>query len=510
MMGAGFMNLAMALWIIRAAPKGSARIDLAAVALAIGGYLTFFGASSLPMDTKKAFILGSLGEIFVHQISPMFYRFSVSLLNLRHQRPFAKISPFIGLLATALIMSMPSHTVTHFWWGRFNTVAWNLDTLQIGAYFIFFFGYCGLSFWNLLHTRNLNLSPLKRLQVRYVILAFSIAYLGSWDYLVWLGKPVYPLGFFPLTVFVGILSYCVIRHRLLEMNILIKHISLLITVYGLILLVAIPLMKTIMQAAIQSGQVTPWTASFIVAILGGLGFSLAPFIYAYFVRRTFWLKSHITTGLTHELKSPVSTIMSAVDILTDQLHKDIPDKAVALSYADMIHKNGKRLETFVGDLLQVARIQDGLVSVNKKSVDLAAIVREVTGIHRPPLQIRGIKLDVIAPPELIVEADSEKLAQAISNLLSNAAKFTDRGAVSVELNTQESDAVFKIKDTGIGIPPDDLPRIFDRFYQGHHAHKGAGIGLSIAKAWVEAHDGNIWAESDGEGKGTTMTFTVPI
>ncbi len=109
-----------------------------------------------------------------------------------------------------------------------------------------------------------------------------------------------------------------------------------------------------------------------------------------------------------------------------------------------------------------------------------------------------------------VEVDQEKIRQVISNLLSNAIKFSEHGAIKIHLKSTSRDYIVSFVDEGCGIPPGDIERIFDRFHQGCHAQQGSGIGLTIAKAWVEAHGGKIWAESDGEGKGTTVTFTLPV
>ena len=100
----------------------------------------------------------------------------------------------------------------------------------------------------------------------------------------------------------------------------------------------------------------------------------------------------------------------------------------------------------------------------------------------------------------------------LSNLISNSLKFTERGSVSVALSKHNSEIITSVKDSGRGVLNADIPFIFDRFFQGRNSNgtKGTGLGLTIAKMWVEAHGGRIWAESEGEGKGTTVTFTVPV
>jgi two-component system sensor histidine kinase VicK len=106
--------------------------------------------------------------------------------------------------------------------------------------------------------------------------------------------------------------------------------------------------------------------------------------------------------------------------------------------------------------------------------------------------------------------DSDKIKQVISSLLSNAIKYSDKGAITITLTKTSKEILFSIMDEGRGVEEKDLGRIFDRFYQVNPGSKGSGIGLTIAKAWVEAHRGRIWAESAGAGKGTTIRFTLPL
>ncbi len=111
---------------------------------------------------------------------------------------------------------------------------------------------------------------------------------------------------------------------------------------------------------------------------------------------------------------------------------------------------------------------------------------------------------------LILEMDSAKMEQVISNILSNALKFSKGGIVELRAEIKDGSIQVQVQDQGIGIPSHLQEKIFDRFFQVDPGKKGSGIGLTIAKAWVETHGGKIWAESDGVGKGTTVTFTLPI
>jgi two-component system sensor histidine kinase VicK len=110
---------------------------------------------------------------------------------------------------------------------------------------------------------------------------------------------------------------------------------------------------------------------------------------------------------------------------------------------------------------------------------------------------------------LLVEIDKEKIEQALSNIVSNAVKFSDQGQIAVSLTAGARDLSISIQDQGCGVADDELPRIFQRFFQGENQRGGTGLGLSLAKLWIDTHGGHIWIKSDGEGTGATVTFTLP-
>jgi two-component system sensor histidine kinase VicK len=175
----------------------------------------------------------------------------------------------------------------------------------------------------------------------------------------------------------------------------------------------------------------------------------------------------------------------------------------------MIRSNADRLEGFVKDLLQIAKIQNEDILVQRQTIELSSLIRSLVSNYRIQAERKSVELEFKSNEKLHASVDPDKIEQIFSNVLSNAIKFSKCGTVSVSAERQNGGLVCSVRDQGCGVPQKDLNRIFERFYQGTHAGKGAGIGLAIAKGWVEAHGGRIWAESEGEGKGTTVTFTLP-
>jgi signal transduction histidine kinase len=171
----------------------------------------------------------------------------------------------------------------------------------------------------------------------------------------------------------------------------------------------------------------------------------------------------------------------------------------------------ERLAGLVNGLLLLARADAGEVAVERKAVDLAALARDVSEMFDPLAEERGIGLVTDAPRPVIVAGDPSRLRQLVTNLLDNALRFTQPGgAVTLCVRDTASEAILQVNDTGTGIPAEDLPRIFDRFYQADAARAsgGGGLGLSICRWIVKAHGGTIGVESAGVA-GAAFTVRLP-
>jgi PAS domain S-box-containing protein len=219
-------------------------------------------------------------------------------------------------------------------------------------------------------------------------------------------------------------------------------------------------------------------------------------------------KDEFLAMLGHELRNPLSAVRNAV--AAAQMDERSRPRALAIA-----RRQADQLATIVDDLLDVARIMRGRVPLRKVRVALAdAVQRSVEGA-RALMEERGHRVDVLLPQEAIVlDADPARLEQALGNLLANAAKYTHPGGtVAVTGRRDGADAVVEVRDDGMGIAPDVLPRIFELFAQGERsldrAQGGLGIGLTLARRIVELHGGTLTARSEGLGKGATFTVRLP-
>jgi PAS domain S-box-containing protein len=223
-------------------------------------------------------------------------------------------------------------------------------------------------------------------------------------------------------------------------------------------------------------------------------------------------KDEFIATLAHELRNPLAPIANAASLLLAQ--KTSPERIEWI--ASMISRQSARMARLLDDLLDVTRISRGKVELRRETLDIAALVRESLQTSMPLIETGRHHLDLHLPADPVwIEADPLRIAQVVSNLVNNAAKYTHPGGViAVRLESVESNAVFSVADNGIGIEQDMLGRVFDAFVQSGCARElaqgGLGIGLSLARGLVELHGGSIAVHSDGKDRGSVFTVTLPL
>jgi signal transduction histidine kinase/ActR/RegA family two-component response regulator len=224
------------------------------------------------------------------------------------------------------------------------------------------------------------------------------------------------------------------------------------------------------------------------------------------------MKDEFVATLSHELRTPLTPILGWLSILRrvgsadEQTRKGL----------EVIERNARHQTQMIEDLLDMSRIVSGKVRLEVQEVRLAEVIEAAIATVRPAAEARGIDLHAVFDATAgLVRGDPDRLQQVVWNLVSNAIKFTERGGrVQVTLERVESHVEIVVRDTGIGIPPDFLPHVFDRFRQLDSSvsrrHGGLGLGLAIVRQLVEIHGGSVRAESAGEGRGSTFTVVLPV
>jgi len=223
-------------------------------------------------------------------------------------------------------------------------------------------------------------------------------------------------------------------------------------------------------------------------------------------------KDDFLAVLSHELRTPLNAMLGWVRLLkTNRDSEEIFEKAV-----DAIERSAMTQTKFVEDLLDITRIVNGTIRLTPRPFSLTQLTSLAVVAMRPTAEAKSISLEYAEPEqELSVFGDSERLQQVINNLLSNAVKFTpEGGSIVVSLTKDDGKAAIRVADTGEGISREFLPRVFERYKQANNSTTnrkgGLGLGLAIVKHLVELHGGSISAESEGEGRGSTFSVTIPL
>ena len=224
-------------------------------------------------------------------------------------------------------------------------------------------------------------------------------------------------------------------------------------------------------------------------------------------------KSEFVSIASHQLKAPLTAIKGYASMLLDGSFGEL--SGVVRDVANRIFKSSQGMVNVVEDFLNITRIEQGRMGYDIGKTDLAIIVRDVLSELQSTISASGLDLEMNIPnTPVMVLADGGKIKQVVLNLIDNALKYTPKGSVHVALLRKEGKAIFSVRDSGIGISQSFAMRMFGKFNRAENGMRlhanGSGIGLYLAKEILKAHKGRIWAESEGEGKGSTFFVELPV
>lgn len=230
------------------------------------------------------------------------------------------------------------------------------------------------------------------------------------------------------------------------------------------------------------------------------------------LRRLDRLKDTFIAAVSHELRTPLTSTIGALQTIERKdmdLGEDLRDEMLR-----MAREQAERLAQLVDELLFFSEVESGRLRLSLTTVDFALLVNQAAEAAVPEAAGRGVALHLVAEDIPVLRGDRGRLAQLLGHLIANAVKFTDRGgSVDVRARVEDGRAVVEIADTGVGIPADEQRHLFERFFRSRtavaRAIPGTGIGLSIVKAIVDAHNGHVSIESE-EGRGTTVRVELPL
>ncbi|MBN1902950.1 HAMP domain-containing protein [Candidatus Sumerlaeota bacterium] len=230
------------------------------------------------------------------------------------------------------------------------------------------------------------------------------------------------------------------------------------------------------------------------------------------IKETEKMRRQFVDNASHELKTPISSLLAISETLIDREPKD---QETRKQFYGKLLSNSERLSQLIGDLLSLSEIEQNKNSLEKAPVDLLALLKDIADEFLPAMKSKNQCFDLESPQDFSpVSLDKNSFRKALGNLLDNAIRYTsEQGKITLSLKKSEQEILIEIKDTGIGIPPEDIPRIFERFYRVDKARSiklgGTGLGLSISRHIIEAHGGHI-SVSSSPGKGSVFTIHIPL
>jgi signal transduction histidine kinase len=222
-------------------------------------------------------------------------------------------------------------------------------------------------------------------------------------------------------------------------------------------------------------------------------------------------KSEFLANMSHELRTPLNAIIGFSEVLLQGIFGDVNEKQ--REYLADVLGSGQHLLSLINDILDLSKIEAGRMDLELTTFAIREALESGLTIVRDRAARHGIQLSTTVASDVgTIEADERKVKQILYNLLSNAVKFTpDGGRVAISVRVENGDVRIEVRDTGIGVAPDDQERIFEEFRQvgRERSREGTGLGLTLTKRFVELHGGRIWLEST-PGKGSTFTFILPM
>ena len=403
-------------------------------------------------------------------------------------------------------------------------------------------------------------------QIRYTLIGIILAFIGgSTNYFMWYGINIPPVGNIIGPVWVLLVGYAIIKYNLFNIKIIITEIGLYLL--NIAIVIDLVFAKTLSEILIRGTfLLTSISLSFLTISsvkkevaqredMAKLADQLKEANRK--LEELDKMKTEFISVASHELLTPISAIEGYLSMILDEKLVKVEDPK-ALQYMDSIYKSAKRLARLVTDLLNVSRIEEGRLLVQKAEINALDLINQVIAELKFKAEDAKIQIETDFPPDVNVNiyADSDKIKEVIINVTGNAIKYTPEGGKIkigyftlpssevekrfeiMEKNIQEHNQgpvdeslqkavdqrlrqivgenqfVIYVKDSGIGLKHDDLSRLFKKFSRvGEWSTwqvQGTGLGLYISKALIEMHHGRIWAESEGENKGSEFFFSLPL
>jgi len=361
-----------------------------------------------------------------------------------------------------------------------------------------------------------------RTQIRLFFVATSVGFIGGvMNFIAVYGVPLHPATQLTIIIAMPLIGFAILRYKLFGLRaVWAQFLAFILSSFALI--------QLILSESRQEYVLNSFLLAFVLVIgaylvrsvrkeleVRGKVEKLAEDLKKANARlqEIDLQKSEFVSIASHQLKSPLTAIKGYASMLLEGSFGEISPKVK--NAADRIFKSSGLMVNVVEDFLNISRVEQGRMQYEMIPIDLTIAVRTVLSELGSTISASGLTVEANIPDTpIMVMADAGKIRQVILNLADNAIKYTPKGSVHITLEQKEKKAVFSVRDSGIGISKDFVSRLFGKFNRSEQGRRidanGSGIGLYLAREILKAHKGRIWAESEGEGKGSTFFVELPI
>ena len=378
-------------------------------------------------------------------------------------------------------------------------------------YNLFIFIFFGFGLLNLLlkHFKSLGTA---KLQIKYVLAGTFISILiGITTNLILFGMGIFKynwLGPSSSLFLVGFIGYAIVKLRVMNIRVILTEA--LIGVVGFTLLTDLLTSKTLSTIILKAG---------ILIVFGYMGILLLKSVYTEIQRREEIekidrAKSEFISIASHQLRTPLTAVKGYISMVLEGTYGQLAEKLS--KPLENVYQSNERLIRLVNDLLNLSRLDAGKIEFSPELTSLEEMVSGIVEELRINAKKKGLYMKMIKPSELLpkIMVDQDKIRQVILNIVDNAIKYTKEGGITFELKKLDEQEEIKVSDTGEGMDERELNSLFQMFSRataGTQLHaEGAGLGLYVARQFIEMHGGKIWAESPGKGKGSAFIIQLPI
>lgn len=364
---------------------------------------------------------------------------------------------------------------------------------------------------------------IKKVQIKFVLVAMIIAFVGgSTNYFLWYNIPIPPIGNILVSLYVVLFAYAILKHHLMNIKIIAAELFTIAIIFTLFIniftaptfnsrllyigiLAAVSLfgyllIKSVLREVRQREEIQRLAVS-----LGQANKRLVQLDKE---------KSEFLSIATHQLRTPMTVVKGYISMILEGAFGAFGDKAKEAMAK--IYTSNERLIKLIDDLLNISRIERGKMDYDFQELALEKLVSDVVNELKPVAERKGLKINWQEPAGLPkVKFDEAKMRQVVLNLIDNAVKYTAQGEIDVKLEKINGQIRLTIKDTGTGLNKEKIPLLFKKYSRvetkgAYTKHiQGMGLGLYVAKRIIDDHKGKIWAESEGEGKGSAFFVELP-